>query len=87
MQWFDLFQQMERFKVVERETKTKAYSKEGMQFCFSLNFYFHLNPYFSINIYLFISVRIHMDPYLSVFIHLHLSEHMKPCGFMYLIKY
>lgn len=25
-----LFQQMERFKVVERETKTKAYSKEGL---------------------------------------------------------
>lgn len=24
------FQQMERFKVVERETKTKAYSKEGL---------------------------------------------------------
>lgn len=23
-------QQMERFKVVERETKTKAYSKEGL---------------------------------------------------------
>lgn len=23
---------MERFKVVERETKTKAYSKEGMYF-------------------------------------------------------
>ena len=26
---FDL-QQMERFKIVERETKTKAYSKEGL---------------------------------------------------------
>jgi CCR4-NOT transcriptional regulation complex NOT5 subunit len=25
-----IFQQMERFKVVERETKTKAYSKEGL---------------------------------------------------------
>ena len=25
-----LFQQMERFKIVERETKTKAYSKEGL---------------------------------------------------------
>lgn len=25
-----LLQQMERFKVVERETKTKAYSKEGL---------------------------------------------------------
>lgn len=25
-----MFQQMERFKVVERETKTKAYSKEGL---------------------------------------------------------
>lgn len=24
------FQQMERFKIVERETKTKAYSKEGL---------------------------------------------------------
>lgn len=24
------FKQMERFKVVERETKTKAYSKEGL---------------------------------------------------------
>ena len=31
--WFCIwlgFQQMERFKVVERETKTKAYSKEGL---------------------------------------------------------
>lgn len=27
---FFAFQQMERFKVVERETKTKAYSKEGL---------------------------------------------------------
>ena len=27
---FFLNQQMERFKVVERETKTKAYSKEGL---------------------------------------------------------
>lgn len=27
---FYYFQQMERFKVVERETKTKAYSKEGL---------------------------------------------------------
>lgn len=25
-----LLQQMERFKIVERETKTKAYSKEGL---------------------------------------------------------
>ena len=25
-----MLQQMERFKVVERETKTKAYSKEGL---------------------------------------------------------
>lgn len=25
-----VLQQMERFKVVERETKTKAYSKEGL---------------------------------------------------------
>ena len=25
-----LMQQMERFKIVERETKTKAYSKEGV---------------------------------------------------------
>ena len=24
-----LFQQMERFRIVEKETKTKAYSKEG----------------------------------------------------------
>lgn len=29
--WLSLsLQQMERFKVVERETKTKAYSKEGL---------------------------------------------------------
>lgn len=27
---FVLLQQMERFKIVERETKTKAYSKEGL---------------------------------------------------------
>lgn len=27
---FSVDQQMERFKVVERETKTKAYSKEGL---------------------------------------------------------
>lgn len=27
---YDFLQQMERFKVVERETKTKAYSKEGL---------------------------------------------------------
>lgn len=27
---FIVLQQMERFKVVERETKTKAYSKEGL---------------------------------------------------------
>ena len=27
---FLFFQQMERFKIVERETKTKAYSKEGL---------------------------------------------------------
>ena len=25
-----VLQQMERFKIVERETKTKAYSKEGL---------------------------------------------------------
>ena len=28
--FIDYLQQMERFKVVERETKTKAYSKEGL---------------------------------------------------------
>lgn len=28
--FFFSVQQMERFKVVERETKTKAYSKEGL---------------------------------------------------------
>lgn len=28
--FFVYLQQMERFKVVERETKTKAYSKEGL---------------------------------------------------------
>lgn len=27
---FAFLQQMERFKVIERETKTKAYSKEGL---------------------------------------------------------
>lgn len=27
---FTCLQQMERFKIVERETKTKAYSKEGL---------------------------------------------------------
>ena len=27
---FHILQQMERFKIVERETKTKAYSKEGL---------------------------------------------------------
>lgn len=27
---FVVLQQMERFKIVERETKTKAYSKEGL---------------------------------------------------------
>lgn len=27
---FCFSQQMERFKIVERETKTKAYSKEGL---------------------------------------------------------
>ncbi len=27
---FIYLQQMERFKIVERETKTKAYSKEGL---------------------------------------------------------
>lgn len=30
MMWPVSSQQMERFKVVERETKTKAYSKEGL---------------------------------------------------------
>ena len=29
-EFINFFQQMERFKVVERETQTKAYSKEGL---------------------------------------------------------
>ena len=28
--FFVIFQKMEKFKIVERETKTKAYSKEGL---------------------------------------------------------
>ena len=28
--YYCLFQKMEKFKIVERETKTKAYSKEGL---------------------------------------------------------
>lgn len=47
---------MERFKVIERETKTKAYSKEGIYICVHVSFFLSLS----------------LSPFLSLFLSLSL---------------
>ena len=74
---------MERFKVVERETKTKAYSKEGMctylpPLCLisifslpSLSYSFILPPLYSISLFIFFPFPLlYLSSHLPIFISL-----------------